>query len=79
MLSLSQMKHTVEKLREKTPFLNENKKIEWVQGYAFMDESGRCIIIVYGEGRRDGMSKYLDGDTDEMGLKYQIINLKHGK
>jgi 6-phosphogluconolactonase/glucosamine-6-phosphate isomerase/deaminase len=69
------MKHTIEILRDKTPFLDDNKKIQWTQGYAFMDESGHCIIIVYGEGKRDAMSKYLDSDEDPLGLKYTIINL----
>ena len=27
--------------------------------YAFIDEDGKCIIIVAGEKRRDAMSKYL--------------------
>ena len=56
-------------IRDKTPFLDERGKIDWVQGYAFMDESGHCIIITYGEGRRDAMSKYLSAKTDEMGIE----------
>ena len=47
-----------------------------INGYAFMDECGSCIIIVYGEGRRDAMSKYLNDDGDPLGIKYKIINLK---
>jgi len=45
-------------------------------GYAFLDESENCIIIVYGEGRKKLMSKYLDGETDPLHLKYSIINLR---
>lgn len=31
-----------------------------VNGYAFIDETGRCFIIVYGESKRDFIKKYLD-------------------
>ena len=67
------MKFTIENLSAWASF-DENGKI--VQGYAFMDESKHCIIIVYGEGKRDLMAKYLEGDTDPLHLKYSIINLR---
>ena len=44
-------------------------------GYAFIDENGRCIIIVYGEGNRDAMVKYLSDNGDTLGIKYHYINL----
>ena len=28
-------------------------------GYAFMDEEGRCVVITYGEKKRDIFSRYL--------------------
>jgi len=30
-----------------------------LKGYAFMDEEGRCIIITYGEKKRDILKRYL--------------------
>jgi hypothetical protein len=68
------MKHTIEKLKEKLTIIIDNKPISYT-GYAFIDESGHCIIIVYGESRRDDMSKYLNSDSDPLGLKYKIIDL----
>jgi hypothetical protein len=69
------MIHTIEKLKEPLTFVDDHKKTISVNGYAFMDEFGRCIIMVYGEGRRDSMSKYLSGDTDELHIKYHTIDL----
>lgn len=38
----------------------EGKKfIASYNGYAFIDKMGHCIIIVYGEGKRDSLAKYL--------------------
>lgn len=37
----------------------ENKIKYSYNGYAFLDEMGRCMIIVYGENRRDSMKEYL--------------------
>lgn len=62
------MKHTIEKMKI--------QDVDGLSAYAFLDESGNCIIIVYGDGRRDSMSKYLNGDTDPLHLKYHIIDLK---
>ena len=70
------MEHTIEKLKHSVVF-EENKKDIIMNGYAFIDKCGRCIIIVYGEGRRDSMSKYLSGNTDELHIKYGIIDLTH--
>lgn len=61
------MKHTIEKMKA--------QDADGQFGYAFLDESGNCIIIVYGEGRKNSMSKYLDGDTDPLHLKYKIFDL----
>lgn len=68
------MKHTVKKMEEKLTIVVDNKLVSY-NGYAFMDETGCCIIIVYGEGRRDSMSKYLNSEGDPLGIKYKIINL----
>lgn len=68
------MKHTIVKM--KTPLVYvENKKEIVMEGYAFLDECGNTIIIVYGEGRRDDMDKYLTNDGDLIGIKYNIIDL----
>jgi hypothetical protein len=55
--------------------LDDNRKPITTNGYAFIDESGHTIIIVYGEGRRDAMSKYLSEDGDLLGIKYKIMPL----
>jgi hypothetical protein len=68
------MKHTIEKLKQKLEY-TEGKTIISLTGYAFVDESGGTIIIVYGEGRRDAMSKYLSEDGDLLGIKYKIMPL----
>jgi hypothetical protein len=53
----------------------EGKSVISLNGYAFMDEYGCCIIIVYGENKRDAMSKYLTEDGDLLKIKYKIIDL----
>jgi hypothetical protein len=70
------MEHTIEKLKPSLSFYEDKKEII-MNGYAFIDRCGKCIIIVYGEGRRDSMSKYLSGNTDELHIKYQCIDLTH--
>jgi hypothetical protein len=72
------MTYTIEKLKHSVVF-EENKKLIVMNGYAFIDEYNRCIIIVYGEGRRDSMSKHLSGDTDELHIKYKCIDLNERK
>jgi hypothetical protein len=62
------VKHTIEKMKV--------QDVDGLSAYAFLDESGNCIIIVYGEGRRDSMSKYLDSDKDPLNLKYKIFDLR---
>lgn len=52
------MYYTVEKFRDIV--FTENKKEIKINGYSFIDETGRCICIVYGEGRRDSLIKYLN-------------------
>ena len=55
------MKHTVKKFDRKLPiFDDKHKKIGESQGYSFLDERGNCIIITYGEGRRDLISDYFN-------------------
>lgn len=69
------MKFTIEKMKEPMTFLDDKKKVIKLNGYAFIDECGRCIIITYGEGYRDLISKYLSGKGDQLHIKYRCINL----
>jgi hypothetical protein len=62
-------------MKQPLVFLDSNRKEITTNGYAFIDEWGNTIIIVYGEGRRDDMSKYLNSDGDLLRLKYKIIDL----
>ena len=65
------MKYTIEPM---DPWkFEENGKIVSLNGFAFMDEYGKCIVIVYGERRRDAMKKYFDSDTNELKLKYYYV------
>lgn len=73
------MYHTIEKMKEKMEFLDENKKKTSSNGYALMDKSGHCIIITWGEGNRDSMSEYLNSDSDPLGLKYEVNMLPSSK
>jgi hypothetical protein len=50
-------------------------KVITYNGYAFIDECGDTIIIVYGENRRDAMSEYLNSNSDPLGIKYKIVKL----
>jgi hypothetical protein len=70
------MKHTIVKMKHKLEY-SEDKVFVSLNGYAFLDECGSTIIIVYGEGRRDAMSKYLTEDGDKIGIKYKYIDLWH--
>lgn len=70
------MKHTIVKMKHPMVY-TENKKEISMEGYAFLDEAGKTIIIVYGEGRRDDMDKYLTNDGDLINIKYNIIDLWH--
>jgi len=53
------MEYTVVKTKNKYEFVDENKKKHSYTGYAFLDEHRYCIIIVYGESKRNLVSKYL--------------------
>ena len=70
------MKHTIERMKNPLVILDDNRKPITTNGYAFIDESGGTIIIVYGEGNRDVMSKYLSEDGDLLNIKYRIVNLR---
>jgi hypothetical protein len=69
------MKHIIEKMKRPLVFLNDNRKETTINGYAFIDEWGNTIIIVYGEGRRDDMSKYLNADRDILNIKYKCYEM----
>lgn len=72
---LGNMKFTIEKMKTPLTFLDDRKKEIKLNGYAFIDECGHCIIITYGEGYRDLMSKYLSGKGDQLHIKYRYIDL----
>ena len=69
------MKHSIKNMKEKLTILDDNRNPVSLNGYAFIDEHDKCIIIVYGEGRKDFMSKYLTEDGDILNIKYQCIDL----
>lgn len=67
------MKYTIEKMQPLT-IIDDGKPIT-KNGYAFIDENGHCIIIVYGESNKDAMAGYLNEKGDRLGIKYKIIDL----
>jgi len=69
------MKYTIQKMKHPLVYLNDNRKEITTEGYAFIDENGGTIIIVYGEGRRDDMAKYLTNDGDLISIKYKVVDL----
>ena len=70
------MQHTIEKMPP-LEIVDDKGNLIKINGYAFMDECKHCIIIVYGEGRRDAMSKYLNSEGDPLGIKYKYVDLWH--
>jgi hypothetical protein len=54
------MYHTIKKMEGKLTITDKNNKLINLNGYAFLDESNHCIIIVYGEGRKIIMENYLN-------------------
>jgi hypothetical protein len=54
------MHFTVKKMEGKVAFVNEDKRRVWLNGYAFLDECGHCIIIIYGEDRKKDVEKYFN-------------------
>lgn len=47
-----------------------------MQGYAFLDKFGGCIIITWGENRRDFLIKQLNSENNSLGIKYNVYKLK---
>ena len=43
------------------PVISDNKVTGYLTGYAFIDEFNHCIIIVYGENKRDLVKDKLKG------------------
>ena len=66
-------------MKEPLVYQNDSKKAVTMNGYAFIDEFGGTIIIVYGEGLRDDMSKYLNADRDPLKIKYKCYDLDRRK
>ncbi len=54
------MTHTVKKMKQPLLFIDNEGNKTSLYGYVFLDEFGHCIIIVYGEDRRDLISEYLN-------------------
>lgn len=54
------MKHTVVPMKQILEILDENNKKISLGGFAFIDEWGFCIMIVYGEKKKELLSKYLN-------------------
>ena len=70
------MKFTIKKMQNNISYYDYSiKKLISHNTYAFIDKDGHCIIIVGGEKRKDLMTEYLSGDSDELGIKYKIITL----
>jgi hypothetical protein len=69
------MKFTIENMKQPLTFMLDAKKTISTNGYAFIDECGGTIIIVYGEGKRDDMAKYLNEDGDILKIKYKCVKL----
>jgi hypothetical protein len=69
------MIYTIQKMKHTLSFIDDNKKEVELNGYAFIDKYGHTIVIVYSEGKRDVMAKHLSSDTNELNLKYKIIQL----
>ena len=44
-------------------FLDENRQLVALPGFAFIDELGFCIQIIYGEKKKELLSKYLNENT----------------
>lgn len=59
------MKYTITDISYRYEFVDDKKKKHSYKGYAFMDESNHCMIIVYGENKRDLMIEYLLENSDE--------------
>lgn len=53
------MKHTIVPMKQKIEILDENNKKISLTGYAFIDDWGFCIMIVYGEKKKELLTKYL--------------------
>ena len=62
-------------MKDKLEYSDGHSGFVSLNGYAFIDALGGTIIIVYGEGRRDAMSKYLTDEGDSMNIKYKTIKL----
>ena len=54
------MNYKIIKNINKVGFLDENKHMVYLDGFAFMDIYDNCSIIVYGDGKKDLMIKYLN-------------------
>ena len=56
------MKYTIQNIKNKLELYEGSRKLATLNGYAFIDEQGHCIIIVYSEKKRDLVKKYLEGE-----------------
>ena len=57
------MKYTVEKMKHILRYFDKDRKLISLNGYAFISKHGRCMIIAYGENRRDQLIKFIEDGT----------------
>ena len=55
------MEIVIKKFDHVLVYRNEQKKLIKLQGYSFLDSNGNCMIIAYGEERRDFLKKRICG------------------
>jgi len=70
------MKFTIKNVAPLKTLSDDNKKVILLNGYAFIDEEGRTIMMAYGDRRKDMLAKYLSTDGDILGIKYRYVDLK---
>ena len=54
------MFYTIRDTKHRMVFVTEERKKISYTGYAFLDSFGHCVIIAYGESKRDDVERYLD-------------------
>lgn len=66
------MEFRIQKMKNVLKFQDETNKWISINGYAFIDIWGHCIIIVYGESKKNLLNQYLlkrsHSSTDRIGV-----------
>jgi len=61
------MNFRIEKMNHQLTYIGENKKAISFNGYAFINtDNNMCMIIAYGESRRDSIIKYFNELGDRL-------------